>query len=218
MDETTSDRSSRSAATAHGELSREKILAAAIGLFSERGFAGTSVADVCERAGVVKTALYWHFESKEGLLDAALARVAEAWIEQIRASVEEVDGVEARLDRFMAGLRWLVTERSETLLLILGAVLERAQVNATTRANLHELLSSARDAIAEVVRETLGRDVPDLDLAAEAVLSGVHGIAIMQRLSSDPALVDRQFEYLKRLFALAVLQSATTPKAPGERT
>ncbi|HTO51884.1 MAG TPA: TetR family transcriptional regulator [Myxococcota bacterium] len=214
MDETTQDRS-RSAATAHGEVSREKILSAAIGLFSERGFAGTSVADVCERAGVVKTALYWHFESKEGLLDAALARVAEAWIEQIRASVEEVDGVEARLDRFIAGLRWLVAERSETLLLILSAVLERAQVNATTRANLHELLSSARDAIAEVVRETLGRDVPDLDLAAEAVLSCVHGIAIMQRLSSDPAVLDRQFEYLKRLFALAVLQSATTPN-PGE--
>ena len=59
----------RSAATAHGELSREKILAAAIALFSDRGFAGTSVADVCERAGVVKTALYWHFENKEGLLD-----------------------------------------------------------------------------------------------------------------------------------------------------
>jgi AcrR family transcriptional regulator len=214
MDETTSERS-RSAATAHGEVSREKILAAAIGLFSERGFAGTSVADVCERAGVVKTALYWHFESKEGLLDAALARVAEAWIEQIRESVEEVDGVEARLDRFMAGLRWLVTERSETLLLILGAVLERAQVNETTRANLQELLSSARNAIAEVARETLGRDVPDLDLAAETVLSCVHGIALTQRLTRDPAQLERQFEYLKRLFALAVLQSATTPTPGG---
>jgi len=74
------------------------------------------VAEVCERAGVVKTALYWHFESKEGLLDAALARVAEAWIEQIRANVEEVTSIEERLERFIAGLRWLVVERSETLL------------------------------------------------------------------------------------------------------
>ncbi|MFI5316694.1 MAG: TetR/AcrR family transcriptional regulator [Myxococcota bacterium] len=199
---------SRSAATAHGELSREKILAAAIGLFSERGFAGTSVADVCERAGVVKTALYWHFESKEGLLDAALARVAEAWIEQIRASVLEVTGVDARLDRFIAGLRWLVVERSETLLLILGAVLERAEVNDTTRANLHELFTSARDAIADGVRETVGRDVPDVDLTADVVLSFVHGIAMMQRLTRDPLLLERQFAHLKRLFALAVLHAA----------
>jgi AcrR family transcriptional regulator len=208
MSDDTTDRA-RSAATAHGELSREKILAAAIGLFSDRGFAGTSVADVCERAGVVKTALYWHFESKEGLLDAALARVAEAWIEQIRASVDEVTGIDARLDRFVAGLRWLVVERSETLLLILGAVLERAQVNETTRANLSELFMSARNAIAEGVRDTVGRDVPDVDLIADAVLSFVHGIAMTQRLTRDPTLLERQFDYLKRLFALAVLQSAS---------
>jgi len=205
----------RSAATAHGELSREKILAAAIALFSDRGFAGTSVADVCERAGVVKTALYWHFENKEGLLDAALARVAEAWIEQIRASVDEVTGIEARLDRFIAGLRWLVVERSETLLLIVGAVLERAQVNETTRANLHELFSSARNAIAEGVRDTVGRDVPDIDLLADAVLSFVHGIALTQRLTRDPALLERQFDYLKRLFALAVFQSSIAPSPGG---
>ncbi|HXX49502.1 MAG TPA: helix-turn-helix domain-containing protein [Myxococcota bacterium] len=204
----------RFAATAHGELSRERILAAAIALFSERGFAGTSVADLCERAGVVKTALYWHFESKEGLLDAALARVAEAWIAEIRASVEEVTGIEARLERFMAGLRSLVIERSETLLLILGAVLERAEVNETTRANLHELFQSARSAIAEVVRETLGRDVPDLDLAADAALSLVHGIAIAQRLTRDPELLERQFAYLKRIFALAVLHAANATGGP----
>jgi len=204
----------RFAATAHGELSRERILAAAIALFSERGFAGTSVADLCERAGVVKTALYWHFESKEGLLDAALARVAEAWIAEIRASVEEVTGIEARLERFMAGLRSLVIERSETLLLILGAVLERAEVNETTRANLHELFLSARSAIAEVVRETLGRDVPDLDLAADAALSLVHGIAIAQRLTRDPELLERQFAYLKRIFALAVLHAANATGGP----
>ena len=197
----------RSAATAHGEVSREKILTAAIGLFSERGFAGTSVADVCERAGVVKTALYWHFDSKEGLLDAALARVAEAWIEQIRASVDEVTGIDARLDRFVAGLRWLVEERSETLLLIIGAVIERAQVNETTRANLHELFLSARAAIADGVRDTVGRDVPDIDLIADTVLAIVHGIALTQRLTRDPAQLDRQFDFLKRLFALAVFQS-----------
>ena len=45
------------AATAQGEASREKILSTAIALFSERGYAGTSVAEVCERAGVVKTAV-----------------------------------------------------------------------------------------------------------------------------------------------------------------
>ena len=54
--------------TARGEASRRRILDAATQLICERGYSGTSVDAVCKRAGVVKTALYWHFGSKSGLL------------------------------------------------------------------------------------------------------------------------------------------------------
>jgi AcrR family transcriptional regulator len=134
------------AATAQGEASRERILSTAIALFSERGFAGTSVAEVCERAGVVKTAVYWHFESKEGLLEAALERVGAERIAEIRAAVDLAGGIDARLDRFVAGLRWLVLERGEALALILGMILERAEIDATRRESLRARRSSTASA------------------------------------------------------------------------
>ncbi|MGW5115019.1 ScbR family autoregulator-binding transcription factor [Streptomyces noursei] len=46
---------------------REMILQAAGGLFDERGYAGTTVADITERAGVTKGALYHHFSDKKAL-------------------------------------------------------------------------------------------------------------------------------------------------------
>jgi AcrR family transcriptional regulator len=48
-----------------GEETRSHILDVAGELFAEHGYAATSVADICSRAGVTKGAFYHHFESKQ---------------------------------------------------------------------------------------------------------------------------------------------------------
>jgi AcrR family transcriptional regulator len=45
-----------------------RIIDAAVGLFAEQGFDGTSVQEVVERAAVTKGALYHYFRSKDDLL------------------------------------------------------------------------------------------------------------------------------------------------------
>ncbi|HLL22108.1 MAG TPA: TetR/AcrR family transcriptional regulator [Kofleriaceae bacterium] len=49
---------------------REAILVAALGLFVERGFWGTAVPEIAERAGVGAGTIYRYFESKEALVNA----------------------------------------------------------------------------------------------------------------------------------------------------
>jgi AcrR family transcriptional regulator len=57
---------------------RERILEAALDLFAERGYAGTSVADLAKQLGITKAALYYHFASKSDILAALIeAPVAE---------------------------------------------------------------------------------------------------------------------------------------------
>ena len=53
---------------------RDQILDRAVALFNEKGYDATSVADLAERLGVSKSALYHHFDSREQLLDVALDR------------------------------------------------------------------------------------------------------------------------------------------------
>lgn len=50
--------------------SRERILASALTLFAERGYAGTSVRDIARAAGIAQGLLYNYFASKEDLLYA----------------------------------------------------------------------------------------------------------------------------------------------------
>ncbi|MFA7403602.1 MAG: TetR/AcrR family transcriptional regulator [Pelobacteraceae bacterium] len=51
----------------HPVEARERLLAAALEQFALRGYAATSVRELCEAAGVTKPVLYYYFKSKEGL-------------------------------------------------------------------------------------------------------------------------------------------------------
>lgn len=50
------------------EATRERLRAAAIEAFAERGFHGTSVEDLCERAGFTRGAFYSNYASREELV------------------------------------------------------------------------------------------------------------------------------------------------------
>ena len=60
---------------------REKLLEVAMSLIREKGYAATSVDDLCANAGVTKGAFFHHFESKEALAVAA----ANYWSEKTGA-------------------------------------------------------------------------------------------------------------------------------------
>ena len=53
---------------------RERILEAAAELFADRGYAGTSIRDIADRLGLTKAALYYHFTSKDEILQALVAK------------------------------------------------------------------------------------------------------------------------------------------------
>ena len=51
---------------------KERILAAALELFSQNGYAGTNIRELSASLGLVKSGVYKHFESKEAIWDALL--------------------------------------------------------------------------------------------------------------------------------------------------
>lgn len=66
----------------------ERITQVAAELFAERGYAGTTVAQIADAADVSRALLFFHFGSKEGLLDAVLDRART----ELNAVFEEADG------------------------------------------------------------------------------------------------------------------------------
>lgn len=83
-------------ATAEGGT-RERIVEVALELFEHQGYAGTSLRDISDRLGVTKAALYYHFPSKEALLEAVLAPALTQVREVLAAGTSERTDLVTRL-------------------------------------------------------------------------------------------------------------------------
>jgi AcrR family transcriptional regulator len=77
---------------------RQRLLETATEIFAEKGYAGTSVREIVDRAGVSKPVLYYYFKSKEGLFYAILEWAADAQQEILNEIFATAGTV---LDRFI---------------------------------------------------------------------------------------------------------------------
>lgn len=83
---------------------------AAVELFSQKGFRGTTVGEIEAAAGLVprRGALYKHFENKQALLQAALERHVEE-VAAVTEVVDDLPGGDLRSE-LTALCRWLLNE------------------------------------------------------------------------------------------------------------
>ena len=87
----------------------EEIIAAALDLFVERGFATTRLDDVAARAGVSKGTLYLYFENKEDLFKAVVRGNMLPVLQHGEALVENFAGSSSELLRQLVRGWWGLT-------------------------------------------------------------------------------------------------------------
>lgn len=80
--------------------SRERLVVAAVDLFTEQGYDATTVAQIAERAGVTKSTFFRHFPDKRDVLTAGQETLARLLAE----GIAEAPGDASPLDAVAAGL------------------------------------------------------------------------------------------------------------------
>jgi AcrR family transcriptional regulator len=88
------------AATA--EQRRAQMMAAALEVISERGFADTRIADVAERARVSPALVIYYFKTKDQLLTEAIRRYEDAWYAVGRRRMAQLPTAAARIEEIVA--------------------------------------------------------------------------------------------------------------------
>lgn len=76
---------------ADGQRTRQAILDAALDLFGERGFFGTSLRDVAAAVGVRESALYNYFPGKDALFEALIDAEQDTKRERLAAAFDDPD-------------------------------------------------------------------------------------------------------------------------------
>src|SRR6476469_8484875 len=75
------------------DATRDRIVAAAADLFSERSFDGATTREIAARAGVAQPLLNYHYRSKDELWRAAVDSLFESLTSSMSARMEELRGV-----------------------------------------------------------------------------------------------------------------------------
>jgi AcrR family transcriptional regulator len=183
--------------------SQGALIDAATELFGERGYRGTSVQAIAERAGVSRGSIFWHFDSKEGLLWAVAARAFESWERDVLVpDVGTATGIEA-VRRALAAHRRFLTERAGDLRLFyvlmfeaLGPRPELAPEFARLHANLRSMT------VGWIERAIAAGEIRgDVDAGAvvTVITGALGGIAYQWLLDPGGFDLDRVYADLERM-------------------
>ncbi len=128
---------------ADGQRTRQAILEAALELFADKGYFGTSLRDVAAAVGVRESALYNYFKSKEALFDALILAHEETKTQRLASLAGDApigDG-KALLERIAIGsLESFLDPREQMYFRLLMS--DGIRLARSGRFNLQERLGS----------------------------------------------------------------------------
>lgn len=87
------------------ERTRQRILDAAAVVFRQNGYANTRLVDIAERAGMQAGSLYYHFDSREAIVDEILRLGLQTAWDHVRQAVDSLDANADAVDRLAAAVR-----------------------------------------------------------------------------------------------------------------
>jgi AcrR family transcriptional regulator len=139
------------------EARPEEITAAALELFSERGYAATRLEDVAARAGVSKGTLYLYFDNKEELFKAVLREGFISPLAEMRDTVQRYEGPTFELVEMLVRGWWQHIGATRLSAIPKLIVAEARNFPELARFYADEVVRPGREAIAAILRRGIER-------------------------------------------------------------
>jgi AcrR family transcriptional regulator len=180
---------------------RERLLDAALAVFSKDGLEAASIEEVAEAAGYSRGAFYSNFESKDDLLCAVLDREIQREGQEFEAIVTAIPPAE-----LIGKLREYYVEmgRDEaSCALWLGLQLYSLR-NAAIRPRVAELMRKKREHVIEQARRvyaSIGKEPPgSVETVAFGLISIAQGLSLMRMLDPEAVSAEALPKSLETLF------------------
>jgi TetR/AcrR family transcriptional repressor of nem operon len=203
--------------------SRTRLLDAALDLVRSKGYAATTVDDICHRAGVTKGSFFHHFKSKD---DLALAAVAH-WEAKTASFFDEAPYHQAQdpSDRLLGYVDFraaiLTGEPADYTCLLGTLVQETYDTHPEIRAVCERALSAHTAELTRDVEAARQLYAPDAPWSAESVATFIQAVLqgsfILAKAKQGPEVVRENLEHLRRTLRALFQPDAHTPAKKTER-
>lgn len=175
-----------------GAESRREILNAAFEIAAERGYDGTTVAEITKRTGLPASSIYWHFTDKDTLLAEAVSDSYDRWRRtqptwaQPPVGADISVSIRAALTQMSQG----IVEQPEFWRLGIMLAMEHRVTEAAARIRFREVRNDTLALLTSWWARALPRDhlrqVPDAAFAmARMTLAFGDGLFIATQIDGD---------------------------------
>lgn len=212
---------------AHEQEVRDRIIAAAVRVFSDKGFHSSTIADVCRESGLSVGAIYTYFASKEALFrqscDLIAARGLDELAERLAEAASTAERMTIAIDLYIETIDEYAGAPGQVSLV-------QAWAEADREPGVREMLSARRERLVGAGGFLLRQGIASGELPAwldvDAVTRGFLGLLdglLLQRIEAGGAY--RPGELQRRAGAILELMLAaagatrpnvvTAPRAAG---
>jgi AcrR family transcriptional regulator len=181
---------------------RERLVVAAVDLFTEQGYDATTVAQIAERAGVTKSTFFRHFPDKRELLVAGqetLCRLLAEGIAEASGDASPLEAVRSGLERAASAMGSMSREFAPRLKAAIAASAELQERDALKSVSLAAAMTTA----------LVARGVP----GPTAALAGELGVLAFKRGYAEWSEGDRDSQDELAGYILAALNELRAASA-----
>jgi TetR/AcrR family transcriptional regulator, transcriptional repressor for nem operon len=172
-----------------GEQTRRDIVEKAAPLFNQKGFEGTSLADLMQATGLQKGGIYRHFSGKKELAAEAFDY---AWEKAVRGRLDGVAEVSDCVDRLRKTIDNFVERRAGLVpggCPLMNTAVEADDGNPVLRARARKALRGWTERLSRITEEgikqhQIDRGVSPLQLS-QLIIGSLEGALLISRLQND---------------------------------
>jgi AcrR family transcriptional regulator len=204
---------------AHEQEVRDRILTAALRVFSEKGYHNATIADVVRESGLSVGAIYTYFTGKDELIRLSCDQIATRGLDQLAARLAPATST---AERMAIAIRLYVEAIDEYEDAPGQITLLQAWAEADREPVVREMLSARRERLVGAGRYILAQGVAtgelpgwiDVDAVTRGFLALLDGL-LLQRVeagsASRPADLERR---ALAILELLIAASSTRPTVP----
>ena len=170
----------------------EELAASAFTLFSDRGIAGVTMDSIAAEANVTKGSLYWHYKSKDDVVQAACRHYYQNWHRMAQRSISTVaDPVERLKVVVRASVHSCLIDESNRVFTL--EILTLSLYDKAVRDSWRQFFEAVRVFYLSLAESAAGSLAIDhCETAVDTMLSAMEGYKI--RAVFEPGLCSKSAE------------------------
>jgi len=182
---------------------KANIIHQAAELFNQRGYAGSSIADIMQATGLKKGGIYNHFKSKDELaleaFDYASSLTSQRTWNAVKNKRNAIERLQAMISSY---LNYIDEPPIAGGCPILNTAIESDDTDSPLRDRALQAINSWRSLIVRIVQKGIKkgevRSHIEPDTVATIIICSLEGAIMMSKLERNPIHLERAVKHLQK--------------------